>query len=151
MQNVFLSIDPVVASFGFLFQYGPTPVKAVLFDEEASNAGGLEVGMQRRAVEGRIGFGLGRRGLVNNNRGRRKPKRRWRLGAWRAGHAMDRPYTTAFFERTMIQGMPIARRDDWQQLRVESLDIAQEDRNDLIASDDSQRAAWQKIMLNIGD
>jgi hypothetical protein len=51
----------------------------------------------------------------------------------------------------MIRRMPIARRDDRQPLRLKSLDVPEEDRNNLIASDDSQRAAWQEIVLNIGD
>jgi len=49
----------------------------------------------------------------------------------------------------MVGGMPVAREKNREPLRMEVVQIAQEDRDDLVASVDTQRAAREEIVLNV--
>src|SRR5438445_3186298 len=73
------------------------------------------------------------------------------LRALRAHHAVDRPNAALLAKRTVIGRMPVPRSEDREPVRQKRGHISVQDRHDLVASQDSQRAAWQEIVLYVRD
>src|SRR2546422_865757 len=73
------------------------------------------------------------------------------LRALRAHHAVDWPDSTLLAERTVFGRMPVARGEDREPARAKRGHIKVQDRDDLVTSRDSKRAAWQKIVLDVHD
>src|SRR5213593_1282941 len=73
------------------------------------------------------------------------------LRALRAHHAVDGPDATFLAKRTVLGRVPVPRGEDRQAARSKLDRIAVQDRDDLVASRYSQRAAWQEIVLDVCD
>ena len=65
--------------------------------------------------------------------------------------AMRRPDTSIGFEGAVVGGMPISCGVDLRVSALKCLDVFIQNRDDLIAIWDGERAAWAKIVLNIDD
>src|SRR6266571_2079101 len=73
------------------------------------------------------------------------------LRALRAHHAVDGPDAPLLAKRTVIGRVPVPRGKDREPPRAKRGHIAVQDRDDLVASRDSKRAAWQEIILEVHD
>src|SRR5437867_8334440 len=76
---------------------------------------------------------------------------RMELRALRAHYAVDGPDTALFAKGTVIGRMPVPRGKDREPPRAKRGHITVQDWDDLIASRDSKRAAWQEIILEVHD
>src|SRR5436309_15335547 len=73
------------------------------------------------------------------------------LRALRVHHAVDGPNAALLAERTVFDRMPVARGEDREPEREKRGHITVQDWDDLVASRDSKRAAWQEIVLEVHD
>src|SRR5207245_4315116 len=73
------------------------------------------------------------------------------LRALRARHAMVGPDAALLTKRTVLGRMPVPRGEDREPARAKRGHIKVQDRDDLVTSRDSKRAAWQKIVLDVHD
>src|SRR5438105_8867290 len=73
------------------------------------------------------------------------------LRALRARHAVDRPDAPLLKKRTVIGRVPVPRGENREPAQTERGHIKVQDRNNLVPSQDSKRAAWQEIVLDVSD
>ena len=76
---------------------------------------------------------------------------RMELRALRARHAVDGPDAALLAKRTVIGRMPVPRGEDREPARAKRRHITVQNRDDLVASRDSKRAAQQEIILEVHD
>src|SRR2546426_7506707 len=76
---------------------------------------------------------------------------RMELRALRARHAVDGPDAALLAKRTVIGRMPVPRGEDRKPAHAKRGHITVQDRDDLVASRYSKRAAWQEIILEVHD
>src|SRR2546421_9303598 len=73
------------------------------------------------------------------------------LRALRAHHAVDGPDAPLLAKRTVIGRMPVPRGKDREPSRAKRGHVTVQDRDDLVTSQDTKRAAWQEIVLDVHD
>src|SRR6266540_2645861 len=73
------------------------------------------------------------------------------LRALRAHYTVDGPDAPLLAKRTVIGRVPVPRGEDREPARAKRGHITVQDRDDLVASRDSKRAAWHEVILDVRD
>lgn len=120
-------------------------------DEHPPHAQRPKHRIQLRSLEGGIRVAIGVGSFRDDPHRGRQSQIGSKFGSLRALDAMRGPRAASRRERTMVDRMPVARRENWNIAGRGPVDPAVEHGNHLVPVADGESAAWQKVLLHVDD